>query len=101
MGKILVKVKYFAMIRDITGKSTETIILKDGSRVSDVFLQLSETYGDNFTSYVFNEDGGLKEGITLLINRDRVEPPYNRAILNDGDEVVILPPIAGGRDSRY
>ncbi len=94
--QITVKVKYFAELRDITKKREEVFQMKKGSTVFDVFTKLSEVYGETLSSQVFTPDKQLSKDYMLLLNGRNFETPHREAILQDGDEVVILPPVAGG-----
>ena len=96
---ILLKLKYFAEIRDLTKKKEDIFLMSRGCKVEDVFDRLSEAYGTVFSSHVFTEDKHLKEEFTLLLNGRNIDPPYLGIEVSDGDEIVILPPVAGGTEA--
>jgi len=90
-----VRTRYYAFIRERIGKEAETIDLKEGSTVADFLEQLRKIYPDRLTG-VF-ESGTLRSGFSVAVNGETLDRANWRKItLNDGDEVVILPPIAGG-----
>lgn len=93
---ISVRVKYFAEIRDMTGKKEETLLMSDGSTVKELLQKLKEIHGEIFSSRIFVSEEELKEDYNLLLNSESVEPPFSKKTLKEGDEFVILPPIAGG-----
>ncbi|MEM1775977.1 MAG: sulfur carrier protein ThiS [Nitrososphaerota archaeon] len=46
---------------------------------------------------MLSNDGKLRDGINVAVNGDVVpRSRYEQTLLRDGDEVVIIPPIAGG-----
>src|SRR3990172_6949923 len=93
---IAVKVKYFAEIKDITQKKEDLLSMKPGSTIKDIVARLSEAYGENFRTRILPDDMRLKDDYTILLNGESVDFPDSGKLLEDGDEVVILPPIAGG-----
>jgi molybdopterin converting factor subunit 1 len=79
-----VRLLFFAVLRDIAGTSDEVVELADGTTAGDVWQRLR------------SEHPAL---------RDYAQPPmiavnesYARAeeMLHDGDELVFIPPVAGG-----
>ncbi len=79
-----IRVKYFAVLREIAGKREEVLELADGSKLSDLWGLLQEIYP---------QLKGKESKLSFAVNRQyaRGEHP-----LSDGDEVAILPPVAGG-----
>jgi molybdopterin converting factor small subunit len=55
-----VLVRYFNIIRGITGKSEEKIRLSDEAVLSDLLFYLVDIYGQSFDKYIFNNKGELK-----------------------------------------
>jgi molybdopterin converting factor subunit 1 len=79
-----VRLLFFAVLREIAGRSEEIVELPDDSRAGDVWRRLR------------NEHAAL---------RDYVQPPMiavNESyvgvdeLLRDGDELAFIPPVAGG-----
>jgi len=79
-----IRLLFFAVLRDITGRSEDVVELRDGTRAGDVWQRLRD------------EHAAL---------RDYVQPPmiavnesYVGAdeVLQDGDELAFIPPVAGG-----
>lgn len=79
-----VKVKLFAFYRDIIGKKELKLEIERGRRVEELLNYLIKRYP---------KLGMDKEGLVVSVN-------YNYAslktVLNDGDEVALLPPVSGG-----
>lgn len=67
------------------------------SRISlhEFLHRFSEKHSNRCKDLLFNEHNEIKDYLFITVNNepiDRKEPVY----LSDGDEVAILPPIAGG-----
>ena len=67
--------------------------------LSDAFAKISETMGDDFKRRVLNEDGTPRSLINIYINGKNAKFSAGLGTqLSDGDEVYILPAVAGGSD---
>ena len=69
----------------------------DANTLNDAFTKISETMGDDFKRRVLNEDGTPRSLINIYINGKNAK--FSSGLdttLNDGDEVSILPAVAGG-----
>lgn len=80
-----ITLRYFAAIREITGRTHEVITLPPDATIADVRVWLAARYA------------------ALVPILDRCVAARNRAfaepdtVLQEGDEVVFLPPMAGGQ----
>jgi molybdopterin converting factor subunit 1 len=81
---IAVRVKLFAVIRDLAGKDEEVLTLSPGSNVSAVVESFIGRYP---------EIGAWKHHVRVAVNQEYVSMEHQ---LNDDDEVVIIPPVSGG-----
>lgn len=89
-----IKVLFFASAREATGTSSTTVSLEStkdqssgieiGSTARSLVAKLAETY-----PYLDFE----RDQISVAVNKQYIEEDV---ILKDGDEVALLPPIAGG-----
>jgi len=69
----------------------------DAATLNDAFAKISETMGDDFKRKVLNEDGTPRSLINIYINGKNAKFSSGLdTILSDGDEVSILPAVAGG-----
>jgi len=69
----------------------------DVDTLNDAFAKISETMGDDFKRRVLNEDGTPRSLINIYINGKNAK--FSSGLdttLSDGDEVSILPAVAGG-----
>jgi molybdopterin synthase sulfur carrier subunit len=81
---ISVRVKLFAMAKDLVGTGEVELSLQDGSHASSVL--------DHF----FKANPGLsswKNHLRVAVNAEYVGLDHR---LHDGDEVAIIPPVSGG-----
>ncbi len=79
-----VKVLFFGVIKDMAGKSGMSFDLEEGARLSDVFERCQANIP------------GLPQfagSIALAVNQGYAS---SDAILKDGDEIALLPPVSGG-----
>ena len=69
----------------------------DADTLNDAFAKISETMGDDFKRRVLNEDGTPRSLINIYINGKNAKFSSGlETTLSDGDEVSILPAVAGG-----
>jgi len=69
----------------------------DADTLNDAFAKISETMGDDFKRKVLNEDGTPRSLINIYINGKNAK--FSSGLdttLSDGDDVSILPAVAGG-----
>lgn len=91
----MVKIKFLARFKDITGEK-ETQINYKGT-VSDLINELTEKYGKEFKEILFSDDGGLREYIKFLVNNEDVRNINGlKTVIKENDEIVIFQTIAGG-----
>lgn len=79
-----VRLLYFAVLRDITGKSEAVVSLRDGVRAGDVWQSLREQY---------MQLADYRKPPMIAVNEIYATP---ETILRDGDELAFIPPVAGG-----
>ncbi len=82
-----ISIRYFARYREVTGRSTEQFSLADGATVTQVGQALIARYPDLVE---------LLPRSIYAVNRQYVpaETP-----LREGDELVFIPPMAGGEET--
>jgi sulfur-carrier protein len=92
---MIVKVKAFANFKDILGKERD-LDVKEGSTIRDVLDGLAASNGV-FKDAAFDSSGGLRDYVVLMKNRKRLDSSEGlESVLQEGDEVAIFPPVAGG-----
>ncbi|PIQ98784.1 MAG: molybdopterin synthase sulfur carrier subunit [Nitrospinae bacterium CG11_big_fil_rev_8_21_14_0_20_45_15] len=82
----MIIVKYFASLKNIAGKEEDRFDLANGSTLNELCQAISKT----------NPQLGKmvqEKKVMISVNLDVVSLDH---ILNDGDEVALLPPFSGG-----
>ena len=74
-----ISVKYFASMRDLMGKTDESVEIADGATVESLWSALS--------------DAEMPENTLIAVNMEYTDIKHE---LNDGDEVGFFPPVTGG-----
>jgi len=81
----------------LNGGSGEKKIVIEASTLSDAFTKISKSMGDDFKRRVLNNDGTPRSLINIYINGKNAK--FSSGLdtsLTDGDEINILPAVAGG-----
>lgn len=90
-----VTVKVFATLRDIMERETD-VDVADGTTVSQLLQMLCDRYG-KLRSELFDSPGVLKPYINILKNGRNISFLKDLDTrLDDGDQIAIFPPVAGG-----
>jgi molybdopterin converting factor subunit 1 len=79
-----VTVRLFAAHREIAGSGSVALDVPDGARVDEAYARICAEHAGL---------AGRGRGVAFAINREHAAP---NAVLHDGDELAILPPVAGG-----
>ena len=79
-----IRVLFFGALKEVIGRSTETIDLPKGARVDDLLAH----YAGRFPRF-----GALRPSLAVSVNEEY--SPLTR-MLAAGDEVGVLPPVSGG-----
>ena len=87
-----VEVRFFGQLRDIAGVRQKVVSLDEGARVIDLVELLDKEYGNAFRDQV-----GHTQGLRIFISgREFWLSDATNQQLQNGDTVILLPPIAGG-----
>ncbi len=84
MSNVRIRVLFFGVLRDITGRREDHLELAEGGRLEQVF----EHYAG-----LFPKLKGMAASVVLALNHEFAAPS---ATLAEGDEVAFLPPVSGG-----
>ncbi|MEM1597717.1 MAG: ubiquitin-like small modifier protein 1 [Pyrobaculum sp.] len=90
------RVKFLATLYDLTGVLKTELEVPDGITVRELIDYLAGRY-EKLRSEVLDEKGELRPMFNVLVNGRAVEWLNGLDTrLKDGDEVVFIPPAAGG-----
>lgn len=79
-----IKIRYFALYKDLSGTSDETVNLSDGATLSNLLEEVKKSHP------IFDKQSGQ---FLLAVNAEYAEP---EKVLREGDEVAIFPNVSGG-----
>jgi len=93
LGQITVKL-YGAAV-EAAKRRAETKV--EASNVHELLRRLGEDFGDSFKKKIIDSDGGPQSFVNVYVNNTDIRHLNNvETELKDGDEVLILPAVAGG-----
>jgi molybdopterin converting factor small subunit len=90
-----ITIHFMGQLRQFAGTDQEVRDVADGASLSDVLEAAAAGHDEKFRGLLFDEDGLPRPSVLVLHGDapvDREAPPA----LNDGDEITLMPPIAGG-----
>ena len=90
-----VTVNYLGQIRQLVGKDSEPRSADDDDGLDTLIGDLARDHGPSFAEMVLDAGGRIQPFLLVLVNGaaiDKSTPPA----LNEGDEVTLMPPLAGG-----
>jgi molybdopterin converting factor subunit 1 len=83
-SRMRIIVRLFASQRETLGRGSLELDVPDGTTAAGAFARLTQSHGE-----LTAPDGSL----AFAVNQEHVAPD---AALHDGDELALLPPVAGG-----
>ena len=84
-----IHVLFFGMLKDVTGRASDSLDLPEGATLGDVLAH----YQERVPSL-----NGLASALAMSVNQEYAGP---EARLKPGDEVALLPPVSGGTGDRH
>ena len=81
---VQIQVLYFQKLRDLTGRESERIPIRQGEKVSGLLKHLYLKYPE------------LKKHAPSILVAVNEEYAKRNQVLNSGDVVALLPPMSGG-----
>ena len=90
-----VKVIFPSVLINVTGGEKETSI--SASSLEEALNLLVTQYGEKFKDRIFDSSGQIKRFINFYVNgKNILHSDGIKTQLKDGDEISILPAVAGG-----
>jgi len=95
---MIVKVKYFATVREIVRKKEEIMEFDEDCSVKRLLQILAEKYGPKFAQYVFDMDSGRPHAnMQFLLDGKSVGTLDGlNTKLKGKSELAVMPPVGGG-----
>jgi molybdopterin synthase catalytic subunit len=81
-----IQLRYFAIVREALGTSKETREVAPGATAGDLYAEIARDAP---------RLAGLQRSMLLMVNQEYVDASHP---LNDGDELVLIPPVSGGSE---
>lgn len=89
-----ITIQYSGQARNLAGKASEPLELDRPQTVREVIEILARQY-TALRRLLLTEQGAPHPSLLLFVGEEQVEPEASR-LLQPGDTLCILPPIAGG-----
>lgn len=93
-----VKVRTILALKKIMGGGEVDLTIPEGSTLEDLIAILTKRWGMELASQLYEpESSTLRPYIRLMVNgRDIAFLDRMKTVLQNGDEVLVLPPVSGG-----
>jgi len=94
---VKIKVKTFANLREIIGKSEIDYEIEEGSTLGDLLENMCQRYGTSFEHQIKDRSTGVIVPFLLLINEKNFRSIADlNTPITEGDTVTIMLPFDGG-----
>lgn len=91
------RVQYTAQLRAAVGRPEEEVELPEGSNLATLLAHLAERLTDGAASHLLASGGRLRPSLLVVVNDTAASAEEAAAtVLQPGDVVLLMPPIAGG-----
>jgi MoaD family protein len=90
-----ITVRTFAMIREAIGNGRIQFEVQHGMSIFDVLSDISVGYPQTKDYLFYNDE--ISNSLVIAVNGKEIHPSqYNSHILEEKDEIVLIPPAGGG-----
>jgi MoaE-MoaD fusion protein len=93
LDSMQVRVLYFGVLKDVLSSNGEVVALPEGAKVAELVQQLRS--GNGIDGRAESAGHPVWSALAVAVNREYATAS---AVLHDGDEVALLPPVSGGVD---
>ncbi len=91
-----IEVKYLAQLKHAAGLSSETIEVQSPCTVSQLLRRISQGLEKKINLFLLDDKGNLHTTMLVFVDGELVRPESEQ-LLEDGETITLLPPMAGGR----
>ena len=93
----MVRIQFFSLLRMLLKQEQIDIPAVEGENVAQLLQRLQQRLPTRFLHKLLDDDGGLRAGTIILINRHNIHHLAGlQTRVNDNDVVAMFPPGAGG-----
>jgi molybdopterin-synthase adenylyltransferase len=92
---VKITIEYFGPAREAAGVVRELVDIEPPAQARRLISALARQRGGKLAALLLGSDGELSPSVMVAVG-DRQEAPDQPIELIDGDEVVVVPPVAGG-----
>ena len=93
-----IRVHSILQLKEVLGGKDVEIIVPDGTNVSGLLSGMVEIWGDSLSPHIFKPGSDeVLPYVRLMVNGKTIQALNGMdTVLNDGDEVLLIPLAAGG-----
>ncbi len=89
-------VSYFGYIQKVAGKLQESIIVEEGTTVSELLSILAMKNGEDFAFQVFDEQGFPRSNVTVMLDGRKTTDLSTRLLSTSETQILTLAPVSAG-----
>jgi molybdopterin synthase sulfur carrier subunit len=90
-----VEFEFYGTLRDAVGQKTVVREVEEGTTGLEATRAVADEY-ETVESLLFRSNGEVRPNVTVSVNGDPILDADDDVTLEDGDELVLAPGIAGG-----
>ena len=90
-----IRIKWLGQARAAADRDRDVFECANAPTIADVLSALVVTHGSTLQRLLLNEHGAPHSSVMLFVNDEQVVSG-SATVLNDGDELTVMPPISGG-----
>lgn len=90
-----IDIEFEAQLREVAGQQRTSVELLDGQSLSHAIQVVTENSAP-LRDRLLTPTGDMQPSVMVFINEQPVSVAAGGRTLNDGDTVLLLPPISGG-----
>ena len=90
-----ITLQYTAQLSMEAGCATEKLEIAEGTTVKQIIINRAEKHGGKFSTMLLNSEGEPVATIMWIVNGEQVDRSVPH-VLQEGDELILMSPIAGG-----
>jgi len=100
MKNLKTKIVYHGFLRETIGKSSEEVLVKEGTTIRELISLLEKRYGEHFSYYILYANGELRRSHTeVLLNGVKITSLKGldtKLVGNSEVHLVFFTPVGGG-----